>query len=364
MTNITVNLKTGNSQPFDGHILVSPVASFNQADGDIYVMPVPDKINLVNGVASFDLTPSDISQTSYHFQILQHLPDEETTDEEGNIITLPVDDLLIEEFFAVIPNTSTINIRELATQTGIRYDQRDTSLLTLARYLYLSDSFWSALSSSIWSFRGLYDPNTLYKRGDIVNYLGSSYHYTNISSTSNVVPTTTSHWQLLASKGDVGTGTTGNTEPFSSTWENSTDAPSRSSLYAYLMSLASQTSVDEKAPSLNPVLTNARLQTAPPSGDYSSLIPSTQWVNDNFDAGRMSIGTIFLWSTSSPPSKCVLLDQSPGSTLSTSVYSELNNLWNGSFNIGGEPAGTFRLPDSASLPSIGAAYRWALYTGI
>ncbi len=60
------------------------------------------------------------------------------------------------------------------------------------------------------SFTGAYDNGTSYTTGESVSYLGSSY--VALVNTTGNLPTNTAYWQLLASKGDPGTGvTTGGT---------------------------------------------------------------------------------------------------------------------------------------------------------
>ena len=58
------------------------------------------------------------------------------------------------------------------------------------------------------NYAGDYSNATAYVIGDVVSYNGSSY--VAITSTTGNIPTNTSFWQLLASKGDTGaTGATG-----------------------------------------------------------------------------------------------------------------------------------------------------------
>jgi hypothetical protein len=67
---------------------------------------------------------------------------------------------------------------------------------------------------------GVYDNGTAYSVGDSVSYLGSSY--VALTNTTGNLPTDTSFWQLVASKGDTGaTGPVGSfTESFESVSKN------------------------------------------------------------------------------------------------------------------------------------------------
>jgi hypothetical protein len=120
---------------------------------------------LVDGSVTFALIPTDISKVAYQFMVVEVDP---TTQQET----------ILNQFDAVVPYSPTaIYLTQLAPQAAIRYDLRDASLLTLARYLSSNDSFISQSLARIWNPLGIWDTATVYKRGDVVKRLGSLYVY-------------------------------------------------------------------------------------------------------------------------------------------------------------------------------------------
>ena len=68
-------------------------------------------------------------------------------------------------------------------------------------------------------FSGEFSPTTNYKQNDTISSSGSSYIYTNASSGAGFYPSDTTHWQMLAKKGDVGaTGATGYADKYYSSF--------------------------------------------------------------------------------------------------------------------------------------------------
>lgn len=186
MTLIAAKLyKSGSTNPLVGNIKVVSNSSFNTAD-KTYVNSVVTYI-LVNGEVTFDLAPTDTLKTAYNFRVYE-------------APTLVGDaEVLLYSFDAAIPSSVTaINFNTLAPQVGIRYDLRDSSLLTLARYLVNADPFINFLGSKLWANRGEWSAVTVYRRGDIVLRQGSSYQYIDNSQTAGLLPESNpTKWQLL-----------------------------------------------------------------------------------------------------------------------------------------------------------------------
>lgn len=359
MTIINANIfKSGTTTPLGGYIDVTAEATFS-ADPQYYV-PVTQRFNLTSGVVSFDLAPSDVAKVSYRFDIYETVPDIVV---EGQPVVVP--DSLVKSFYALVPlSASPINIKDLATQTGLRYDQQDSSLLTLSRYLVTSDTFWSALNSYVWQHRGTYLPNTFYKRGDVVVYDGSGYQYIAQVATENNLPTNTTYWRLLAQKGDTGAGTTGNNTAYGIAWDGSTDAPSRNAVYDIIQTLASQSQLATKADLASPIFTgNPEAPTQSP-GNSSNRLATTAFISTAIDnVGKVPVGSICIWSTTSAPSKYRVLTN-PGETVSRTTFSTLFALLGTTYNTGGEAGTDFRLPSTASLPSLPSSMRYIIYTGV
>lgn len=197
MTLINAKLfKSGTGTPLTGYIKVTSNTQFYATDKTYVVSPVT--VPLVAGEATFDLSPSDISNVAYSFEVF------ESPTSPGGL------DTLLYKFEAVVPfSATTINFNTLAPQLGIRYDLRDSSLLTLARYLVNADPFINFLGSKLWANRGNYSATTTYRRGDVVLFNGSSYQYVSDRQLSGVPVTNTTSWQLLV----TGLNVTGATVP-------------------------------------------------------------------------------------------------------------------------------------------------------
>lgn len=341
MTIIQCNVKVAGTTNFlSGFIRVNIESDFSDDTGFIWV-PVATDYNLVSGVVSFDLEPSDIAKVSYVFEIWQNIPD--TIDGLGVHTINPPKRL--KSFKAIIPSSATpINLKDLSTQTGIRYDSQDASLLTLSRYLYSNDTFWSALSSRVWQNKGIWDITLFYKRGDVVLYNGSGYQYMAQVVTSTNLPTDTNYWQLLVSKGDTGTGTTGNNAAYGVSWVSATDAPSRDSLYTKIETLATTTQLASKASLTGAVLTSATANTNPTITDNTTTIATTAFVQSLIAAVKKAsipVGSVTAWFTNSPPQYWTFLD---GRAISRATYSDLFAIWGTTFGVG-DGTTTFNLPD-------------------
>lgn len=195
MTVIVAKLyKSGSTTPLVGSIKVVANSSFVSTD-KTYVNSVVT-YTLVAGEATIDLAPTDTLKTAYNFRVYE-------------APLLPGDaEILLYSFDAAIPSSVTpINFNTLAQQLGIRYDLRDSSLLTLARYLVNADPFINFLGSKLWSNKGTWVSATVYRRGDVVLRSGSSYQYIDNTQAAGFLPESNpTKWQLLVSAGVGGGG--------------------------------------------------------------------------------------------------------------------------------------------------------------
>ena len=183
LINCTVN-QSGTSTPLSGYISV--VSNNYLTSNTIFYTASPVIYPLVAGSVSFDLLPTDIAKTAYHFSVV-------SVDPVSQLETI------LYQFDAVVPYSATpINMVALAPQSGLRYDRRDASLLTLARYLTSNDSFIGFLGSKLWSNQGTWNAVTTYKRGDVVLRLNDSYQYTSTSQLAGKPPESNpTLWALL-----------------------------------------------------------------------------------------------------------------------------------------------------------------------
>lgn len=183
----TVN-QSGTNTPVTGYIAV--LANNYLTSNTVFYAAGEVKYPLVGGTVSFDLLPTDLAKVSYSFSVVAVQP-------------VSLVETVLYRFDAVVPFSATpINMVTLAPQSGLRYDRRDASLLTLARFLSSNDSFINFLGAKLWANQGTWNGSTVYKRGDVVLRSGSSYQYVASLQAAGIRPETDSDsWKLLAQAG-------------------------------------------------------------------------------------------------------------------------------------------------------------------
>ena len=229
----------------------------------------------------------------------------------------------------------------------------DASLSSIVRRLYLSDDFWVRFQQQVVTPKGTYDPSTYYKRGNLVAYNGGSYVYISNVAGVGIYPTDGAYWQQLASKGEVGTGTTGNGQPYDATaWSNQLDAPSRGAVRNIIEQLATKAEVNAKVSAVNASLTTPVLASAiPPITDTSSKIVSTAWIQALVTEVKKAVtpvGMIAPFGGSSAPTGWLLCD---GRSVSRTTYAALFAVLGTQF--GSTVATEFRLPDLRGRTAVG-----------
>lgn len=185
MTVIVANInKSGTGVKLTGFIRVTANSTLS-ADGILYVTD-PVNYPLVAGAVSFDLEPSDIAQVSYRFEVV-------------SVNQTDLSESVVWAFDAVVPYSAVpLDFTNLAPQSGLRFDRRDASLLTLARYLVSNATFTNYLGNLLWANKGNWVATTVYKRGDVVNRRGSSYQYVSPLQQANLLPEANADtWALL-----------------------------------------------------------------------------------------------------------------------------------------------------------------------
>lgn len=189
----TIN-QSGSTTPLSGY--VSVVSNNYLTSNTVFYTSTPVKYPLVNGTVTFDLLPTDIAKTAYHFSVVA-------------VDTVAVTETILYQFDAVVPFSATpINMVTLAPQSGLRYDRRDASLLTLARFLVSNDSFINFLGNKLWKNKGTWDAVVVYQRGDVVLRFNSSYQYIASTQAANLAPESNpAAWSLLVIGGVAPVGT-------------------------------------------------------------------------------------------------------------------------------------------------------------
>lgn len=344
MTSIVAQLKDSVGNPLSGFIRITADYILVEDDGDAY-LPLSSDFTLNSGTATFNLAPSEIAKVSYRFQIYQRVTQADST----------TSDYLLWDFRAKVPDSlSAIKLTDLIQSTGVTRDAQDASLSSLVRSLYLSEDFWSRLQSQLFAPKGSYNATTFYRRGNTVTYDGSSYIYISDTQTQGNQPPNATYWQLQASRGFTGVGTTGNSTAYSAAgWLNQSDAPSRGAVRDIIETLATKADVNSKVSATNATLTNPVLAADPVTSDKSSKIPSTNWVQTVLDVARKAltpVGSVVGYAGSSAPTGWVLCD---GRTLDTTTYAALYAVLGTTYNIGGEAANLFRVPDLRGRVAVG-----------
>lgn len=341
-TNITANLAKGAGEPLVGFIRVSP--DYRVIDGDTgqVTLPVYSDIPLVNGQAVFSLEPSELARVTYLFQIWQ------------TGVPAGTPNVLISEFRALVPISSTaIALADLMGETGLYRDVLATGIQAISQRLVTDSNFWSALQAQLFSPKGEYTSTAWYTLGSVVTLGGSSYIYRGLNPTRGQSPrlvngsTNTEYWQLLASKGDTGSGTSGDPTAYGPAWAGQGNAPSRGALFNLIESLATRLNLEQYINSTGSVLTNCSVSNNYPLTEDSSRIPPISWVRSWVQSTLRTntpIGTVAWFAGSSAPTLWLPCD---GRLVSRASYSELFAILGTSFNTGAptENSNNFRLPD-------------------
>jgi hypothetical protein len=252
---------------------------------------------------------------------------------------LPGDeDDLLYQFEALVPSSLTpINFSDLAQQSGLRYDQQDASLLTLANYVLNNPIFANRLADKLFNMRGVYSSTTLYKKGDSVIYDGDGYIYVNDFSYSSKVPTDASFWKQYVAKGTAGSGTAGDNSTYSAAWNNSTVAPSRNAVYQRMeqlltIALASST----YALKVDGVLTRPLSDSTQPlaNNDNSFRLANTAWVQALLapSVNQIPVGGRVKWDVGQAlPVKYIRAD---GAAVSRTTYPSLFTIYGTTYGAG------------------------------
>lgn len=347
MTTIECNFKNSISQNLDGYILVG-LQSWLMKDGEATsYTPKVGRVEFVDGSATLELAPSELEKVTYTFEVWYY--DEVTTSdpETGEPVITVTELLLVPKFYAMVPDSvDPILFNDLAKQSGINRDNIDTAISAITRRLYNEDVFWTRLQENLFVAKGYYDPLAWYSRGDVITWDGGSYLYYYSERTQGILPSTATHWQKLADRGETGTGTSGNDNPFDAGWNGQTDAPSRNAIYDALQNYALSSTVSGFAPINSPSFTGTPVRTVAPSpSSNNSELATTAWVQSlvaTVQKAIVPIGTVVPYAGLSAPLGWVFC---LGQQLSQTTYSALFAIISTVYNTGGETAGNFRVPD-------------------
>lgn len=352
MTTIIANIKNSGSQPLVGLVRVSLQREIT--NGDVLVVTEPVDFPLVSGQVTFTLAPSELQNTPYLFEIIKTVAVPADTVSDPPIAAYTAEELLYS-FSAVVPDFVTpLSLDDLKAEHGLLSDNTDASFVSLARRLYFSQDFWNTLNGQLFRARGVYSSSAFYARGDVVSFDGSSYLMKQATTVTNVVPTDTSAWVLLASKGAVGTGTAGNPQVYDTIqWNGASDAPSRGVIRDLVENtLATKSALNLKADITGASLIDALTSTTPIASDSSTKLANTAFVQTLIAAVSKAlcpIGSGMDWYTDTAPSGWLICD---GRAISRTTYSALFAVLGTTFGTGNGTT-TFNLPDARGRVLVG-----------
>lgn len=348
MTAIQAEFRDSGNNPLTGYVAVTLDAPIvNTIQGKTY-LPVTHKFTLVGGAIGFTLEPTEDDKTTYLFEVVStttYTPEPTEDVPDPDPVTL---EEVVESFHAMVPDVpGTLNFTDLEKATLATKDTQDASLITIIRRLSASTEFWAAANTNLFRIKGVYNASASYINGDVVNFDGSAYVNISLTALTNQSPTQyPPGWRLLVAKGDTGSGTTGSTTPYNSAVWIDNVAPARSAVKDIIEQLAPKTTVDAKAPLASPIFTGTPSRnSSPPAADNSSQLANTAWVQALVTEVRKAIVPVGLVAASSylsPPTGWLPCD---GRVLLRDTYAALFALLGITWNVGGELATEFRLPD-------------------
>lgn len=352
------NVRAVDGTPLVGKLVItSDRPRSSTAIAGATVVPSTRTINITAGTFSVTLEPTSLEGVTYKFELYEN---------QGS----PVVPVLVPgcPFWAQIPNEPTVSWDEIFNQTGEALDRLDSSIAAVSARIINSGGFWNTLLGEAFNNRGLYSVSATYTRGDLVLHNGSSYLYTFPSGTEGNTPPNATFWQPLAVKGDPGTGTGGNNDPFGISWDGQLDAPTRNAVYDYVSTLATIASVNTKWTLGTPIPSTSVLSALLGINDRSLSLATTQWVRDWLAGGVFQqhlppIGSIVPYVGTSQPPGWYFCD---GQLLNRISFAALFAVCGTQFNIGGEPGASFRLPDLRGRVTVGIGdtARWPGNTGV
>lgn len=317
------------------------------------IVPTVTRETLVGGFFLADLEPSIAAKATYTFKVY-----EDTGSGTFRQIGPTIE--------ASIPDQAVLEYEDLQDITGIYTDVIESRYTTIAARLYTDSAFWSTLNSQLFKRRGGYNPGALYTRGDVVEWEGCGWLWV-WPTNGNVSPVLATdaqgfyisgndRWILLGSRGQTGTGTTGNNTPFGVSWDNQTDAPSRNAVYDQLQLYVQNSALAAYAPRIQPALQEATNTMGAGQTNLALNNPSVvnaQWVQSVLDQWRKGfnpVGTILAFAGTTAPSGWLLCE---GQVLLRADYPALFTVLGTLYNIGGEGITTFRLPDLRGRTALG-----------
>lgn len=203
--------------------LDSPINVTSTSPHTIYV-ETPKTFTITSGALSISLNESATSNTTYRFELFTeetiynyffldgtpytgpvHLHSDNkyytgelhTSDAEELTRNSAIEETIVSDFRAIVPNVNTVNWSELVP-SGVTTDVLDTAVRRIAGLL-ASDSTYRAALRGGPNWQGNWSAGTTYTYNDAIFYTvdSRSYVYTASNPSAGNLPTDTAYWQRM-----------------------------------------------------------------------------------------------------------------------------------------------------------------------
>ena len=266
MTRIAGTIRDSAGNALSGVLTVTQQATV-VSDGSVITVK-PKAINITDGVVDIDVPATELNRTVCRF-------------------VFTVDGGVWLDWTAVVPfTTSTVSLGSLA-QSSLTQDSLDTTVRRLAQ-LILSDSSLAAQLRPRFIPAGEWVAETRYYANNLVTVNGSSYYLVANSSLGQPPVSNPTVWQLLAQRGEAGTGVTGYSQVYGPAWDGSTAPPTQNDLFDIIETKYDKVSAQELAPKANPTFTGTVTTPAPASNTaYGNNPATTKWLWDIMEGASL-----------------------------------------------------------------------------
>ncbi len=177
----------------------------------------------------------------------------------------------------------------------------DISATRIAELLTTNATYINRISTKF-NYKGDYNASTVYTLNDVINTAGNSFIWRNPSNLSGQTPPASgsnTNWQLLASKGDVGAGTTASIVGWNaSAWAGSNQAAAREDVRAAIASVTFNVDLSpyalksETAPKANAIFSGTLKRPAltypVATAEKATEIPTAQYIEDALAATSLA----------------------------------------------------------------------------
>jgi len=154
--------------------------------------------------------------------------------------------------------------------------------------LILSDSSLAAQLRPRFIPAGEWVAGTRYYANNLVTVNGSSYYLVANSSLGQPPASNPTVWQLIAQRGEAGTGVTGYSQVYGPAWDGSTAPPTQNDLFDIIETKYDKASAQLLAPKADPTFTGTVTTPTPASNvSYGDTPATTKWFWDILEGASL-----------------------------------------------------------------------------